>query len=125
MMRILICAFAAACLAPQIAAAQAGPQAGALGLTRQQLEDADLIDSSGREIGEVEGVVTDPSGAVTNLIIELDQRDPAPDRRVMIPLDDLKAARQRGGSGGYDIQTRQSADELMKLPPASTTSRRR
>lgn len=121
MKRALICLFAAACLAPQVAAAQAG----ALGLSRHQLEDADLIDASGREIGEVEGVVTDASGAITSLIIELDQRDPAPDKRVLLPLRDLQAVPERGDPGHYDIQTQRSAAELMKLPPATTTSRGR
>lgn len=120
MKRVLIAAFAAASLAPALALAQAT----ALGLDRHQLEDADLIDASGREIGEVEEVVTDAGGAITGLIIELDQRDPTPDKRVMIPLDGLKAAPERSG-GGYDIQTRQSKADLMKLPPASTTSRTR
>jgi hypothetical protein len=115
----LICAFAAACLAPPIAAAQAG----ALRLSRHQLEDADLIDATGREIGEVEGVVTDDRGAITSLLIELDQRDPTPDKRVMIPLDGLKAVPEPGDRGDYDIQTRQSKADLLKLPPASTTSR--
>jgi len=121
MKRTLMCALAAAWLAPQLAAAQAG----ALGLSRHQLEDADLIDASGREIGEVEGVVADDSGAITSLIIELDQRDPEPDKRVMLPVDGLRAVPERGDPGRYDVQTQQSPAELMKLPPASTTSRGR
>jgi len=119
MKRVLICAFAAACFAPQIAAARAG----ALGISRHQLEDADLIDASGREIGEVEGVVTDSGGKITGLIIEIDQRDPTPDKRVMIPLDGLKAVPEPGDRGDYNIQTRQSQADLLKLPPASTSSR--
>lgn len=120
MKRALISAVAAVCLAPSLAAAQAV----ALGLTLDQLEDADLIDGSGREIGEVERVVTGADGRVIGLIVELDERDPTPDKLVQIPLDGLKAVPERGG-GGHDIQTRQSKAELMKLPPASTTSRPR
>lgn len=121
MKRALICAAVAACFAPALAAAQTA----ALGLTREQLEDADLIDAAGREIGEVERVVAGPDGRVTALIVELDQRDPTPDKLVQIPLDGLKAIPEQGGRGGYDIQTRQSAADLLKLPPASTTSRPR
>ncbi|CAN7226037.1 PRC-barrel domain-containing protein [Phenylobacterium sp. LjRoot219] len=117
----LICAVVAICAAPSLALAQAD----ALGLTRGQLEDADLVDLSGREIGEVEGVVTDADGRIIGLLVELDQRDPTPDKLVQIPLDGLKAVPEPGDPRSFDIQTRQSAAELMKLPPASTTSRPR
>ena len=63
--------------------------------------------------------------AISSLIIELDQRDPTPDKRVMIPLDGLKAVPEPGDRGDYNIQTRQSQADLLKLPPASTTSRGR
>lgn len=122
MKRALICAFAAACLAPQFASAA---QPGALGLSRHQLEDADLIDATGHEIGEVDGVVTDASGAITSLVIELHHADQEPDKRVLLPLRELRAVPEPGEAGHYDIQTRRSAAEVMKLPPASTTSRGR
>ena len=44
----------------------------ALGLTREQLEDADILDATGREIAEVEQVVMDSSGKVTGLLVEID-----------------------------------------------------
>ena len=54
---------AATCLAPSLAAAQRpATKPVALGLTRLQLEDADLVDANGREIGEVERLVTDRAG---------------------------------------------------------------
>ena len=108
---------AAACLAPTLAAAQVA----ALGLTRAQLEDADLIDARGREIGEVERVVTGADGAVTGLIVEIDQRDPKPDKLVQIPLTGLKAVPERGDAGSFNIQTQQTVEQLLASPAASLT----
>lgn len=116
MKTLMIGLLAAASLAPAVAAAQA--QTTPLGITREQLEDADLIDARGREIGEVEGLVVGPNGAITGVILEIDQRDPKPDRRVQLPIDELKAVPERGDPGDFNIQTQQSREQLLALPEA-------
>lgn len=103
----------AAMLTPALGHAQAD---GALGLTRHQLEDADLIDAGGREIGEVERVVVGADGKVTGLIVEIDQRDPKPDRHVQISLAGLKAVPEARDPGDFNIQTDKSQADLLALP---------
>ncbi|CAN7651650.1 PRC-barrel domain-containing protein [Phenylobacterium sp. LjRoot225] len=115
MKRIIVAAIAAAFAVPCVAVAQSA----ALGLTRHQLEDADLVDAQGREIGEVEKLVVGPNGNVTGLIVEIDQRDPTPDRRVQIPLTGLKSVPERGDPGDHNIQTQRSVAELLALPASS------
>ncbi len=85
----------------------------ALGLTREQLEDADILDATGREIAEVEQVVMDSSGKVTGLLVEIDDTDP--DRNVTIPLDGLVVVEQ-----GHDRNLRGplTRDQLLAKPEA-------
>lgn len=85
----------------------------ALRLTREQLEDADILDTTGREIAEVEQVVTDASGKVTGLLVEIDDTDP--DRNVTIPLDGLIVVEQ-----GHDRNLRSpiTRDQLLAKPEA-------
>ena len=85
----------------------------ALGLTRQQLEDADVLDATGREIAEVERVVTDPSGKTTGLLVEIDDTDP--DRNVIIPLDGLIVVEQGNDRNLRGPNTR---DQLLAMPEA-------
>jgi hypothetical protein len=112
---IALATLIAACIAPSIAAAQPV----ALGLTRLQIEDADLVDLQGREIGEVERLVSDADGKVTHLIVEIDQRDPKPDHIVQIPLTGLAAVPDPDDRGEFDIQTRQGVAEFLAMPAAS------
>lgn len=109
---IALATLVAACFAPSLAAAQPV----ALGLTRLQIEDADLVDINGREIGEVERLVVDADGKVTHLIVEIDQNDPIPDHIVQIPLTGLAAVPDPDDKGEFDIQTRQGVAELLALP---------
>lgn len=83
----------------------------ALGLTRRQIEDADLIDASGREIGEIERALSDASGAVTGLLVEVE--DTNPDRLVTIPLDGLTIVEN---GDDLDVRTNLTRDALMALP---------
>lgn len=116
-MRLALIGFAAAtCMASEPAAQSTDRTP--LGVTRDQLEDADLIDASGREIGEVEDLVLGPDGLVNSLFVEIDQRSPNPDRRVRIPLTGLTAVPDRDDPGTFDIQTRQTRDQLLTLPEA-------
>lgn len=103
-------------LTPALAQAHAD---GALGLTRHQLEDADLIDARGREIGEVERVVVGADGKVTGLIVEIDQRDPKPDHHVQISLVGLKAVPELRDPDDFNIQTDKSQVDLLALPVAA------
>ena len=68
-------------------AAAAGMEEAALGMTELQLIDADLVAADGTDLGDIEAVHRDASGAVDGLFVELDNTDP--DRFVMIPLDGL------------------------------------
>lgn len=117
MKTLMLTLFAAAALSPAIAGAQTGPMA--LGLTHHQLEDADLVDARGKEIGEIERVVMDASGKINGLIVELDQRDPKPDRHVKIPLTGLKAVPEARDPGDFNVQTTQTLAALLALPEAS------
>lgn len=83
----------------------------ALGLTRRQLEDAELLDATGAEIGEVERVVTDASGAVTGLLVEIE--DTTPDRYVTIPLDGLTVVTQ---GDDHDLRSTHTRDALVAMP---------
>lgn len=114
MKTLMIGLLAAASLTPAAALAQGG--SGPLGITRDQLMDADLVDASGREIGEVEGLVAGTDGVVTGVIVEVDQRYPTPDRLVQLPLSGLKAVPQRGDPGDFDVQTQQTREQLLALP---------
>lgn len=102
-------------------ASAAGAQAVALGLTRAQLEDADLVDAQGTEIGDVEYAITDANGRVTALAIEVDRKHPEPDKLVSLPLTGLKAVPEPGDPGDYNIVTRMSAAEVAALPELAAT----
>lgn len=90
----------------------------ALGLTERQLLDADLLDESGREIGDVEGVVRDADGKPVALLVEIENS--RPDRYVEVPLEGLTAVRDRTD---WDIQSSLTRDDLLQLP-AVTPPRR-
>ncbi|WP_293403245.1 hypothetical protein [Phenylobacterium sp.] len=105
----------AALLAPG-AVAQTAP--GPLGLTAEQLDDADLLDPQGREIGEVENLMLGPKGDVVGLVVEIDQRSPKPDRRVQVELASMRAVPDPTDPGGFNVQSSLSRDQLLALPEA-------
>lgn len=98
--------------APTMAGAPAaGAGVMALGLTVAQLEDADIITPAGVDLGDVQRVDVDASGAVTGLIIE-----PAGEggpRWVRIPLDGL-TTRKEGDD--YDLVSTMTLAQLKALP---------
>ncbi|CAN7429788.1 hypothetical protein LJR164_002755 [Phenylobacterium sp. LjRoot164] len=106
---------AAAVLAPA-AYAQTAP--GPLGLTAEQLDDADLLDPQGREIGEVENVMLGPKGDVVAVVVEIDQRSPKPDRRVQVELASLQAVPDPTDPGEFNVQSSLTRDQLLALPEA-------
>lgn len=103
---------ATAAFVPLSAAAQTSAQS----LTRAQLEDADLVDAQGREIGEVERVMTDGAGKVTGVVVEVDQADPRPDKLVQLPLSGLTAVPELDDPTEFDIRTSQTTAQLLALP---------
>ena len=94
-------------------AAAAGSEVAALGLTEAQLLDADLVTATGEDLGDVEQVRRDTAGAVTGLVVELDDTDP--DRWVTVPVDGLST---RIDGDDTDIQTTMTAADLAALPDA-------
>jgi hypothetical protein len=106
---------AAAALAPG-AFAQSAP--GPLGLTADQLDDADLIDPQGRDIGEVENLMVGAKGDVVGLIVEIDQRSPKPDRRVQIQLSEARAVPDPTDPGRFNVQTGLTREQLLARPEA-------
>ncbi|WP_392352866.1 hypothetical protein V8F63_08600 [Brevundimonas sp. LF-1] len=83
----------------------------ALGLTVKQLEDADLITPAGVDLGDVQRVDVDASGAVTGLIIEpAGQGGP---RWVRISLDGL-TPRKEGDD--YDLVADMTLEQLKAMP---------
>jgi hypothetical protein len=79
-------------------AAAAGDAVAALGLTERQLLDGELVTADGTELGDIEQVRRDAGGAVTSLVVEIE--DSSPDRYVDVPLAGLtvRFARLHAGS---------------------------
>lgn len=116
-MRLALFALAAAACMGGEAAAQAIDRT-PLGITRDQLDDADLLDPRGRDIGDVENVMMGPSGEVVGVIVEIDQRAPKSDRRVQVDLSSLKAVPDPTDPGEFNVQTSQTREQLLALPEA-------
>lgn len=93
-----------------------GTEQVALGMTEAQLIDADLVAADGTDLGDVEQVRRDASGAVTGLLVELDDTDP--DRWVVVPMDGLTT---RPDGSDMDVQTSMTAADLAALPDAQMT----
>lgn len=83
----------------------------ALGMTEDQLRDADLVGADGQELGDVEAVVAAADGTITHLLVEIE--DSSPDRYVNVPVEGLEAFDNRGDR---DIRTTMTRDQLMALP---------
>ena len=85
----------------------------ALGMTEEELLDADLVTADGTDLGDIVAVRRDEAGAVTGLVIELEDTDP--DRWVEVPMDGLTT---RPDGDDMDVQTGMSAEDLSALPDA-------
>lgn len=94
-------------------AAAAGSTPAALGLSETQLLEADLKASDGTDLGDVEQVRRDAAGAVTRLLVELENTDP--DRYVLVPIDGLTT---RVDGNDTDLETTRTAAELAAMPDA-------
>lgn len=94
-------------------AVAAGNAVAALGLTEAQLLEADLVAADGTDLGDVEQVRRNASGAVDGLVVEID--DSNPDRYVVVPIDGLT---RRESGDDIDVSTTMTAAELAALPDA-------
>jgi len=53
---------------------------------------------------------------VAGLVVEIDQRDPKPDKLVRIPLAGLSSVASKSDRGDFDIKTTQTLAQLLALP---------
>lgn len=83
----------------------------AFGLTTRQIEDADLVDNDGRDLGDIDRVETDASGNIVGVVVEID--DTSPDRFVRLPIAQLTGV---ADGDDWNLRAATSRDELMALP---------
>lgn len=91
----------------------------AFGMTRQQLEDADLMSAQMTDLGDVDTLVLDASGRLTHVVIELEGPG---DRKVALPIADVSSV-ARGNGDIKDLSTTLTAAQLAAMPqwtPEST-----
>lgn len=82
----------------------------AFNMTRDQLEDADLYSRADVDLGDVETLVLDASGALTHLVIELEGPG---DMKVRVPVADVAPIDR---NGERDLVTDLTAGQLQALP---------
>ena len=82
----------------------------AFNMTRDQLEDADLYSRTDVDLGDVETLVLDASGALTRLVIELEGPG---DMKVQVPVADVAPIDR---NGERDLVTDLTAGQLQALP---------
>lgn len=86
----------------------------ALGLTRRQLEDADLKAPDNTDLGDIETVVLDANGALTHLVVELEGPG---DIKVLVPAADVRAGPAPANpADDRDLSTDLTAAQLAALP---------
>lgn len=83
----------------------------AFGLTTKQIEDADLVDAAGNDLGDIHRVETDASGNIDTVIVEIVDTDP--DRFVRMPLTRLTAI---ADGDDWNLRAATSRAELIALP---------
>ena len=82
----------------------------AFNMTRDQLEDADLYSRADVDLGDVETLVLDASGALTHLVIELEGPG---EMKVRVPVADVAPIDR---NGDRDLVTDLTAGQLQALP---------
>jgi len=80
------------------------------GMTREQLEDADLLSTDNTDLGDVETLIADPQGRLTHVVVELEGPG---DPKVQVPVADLRAV---DNNGEKDLATDLTAAQLQALP---------
>ncbi len=84
----------------------------AFGMSRKQLEDADLIAADNTDLGDVEVLVLDAAGKLTHLVVELDGPG---DVKVQVPVDQVRGLARNNGAD-KDLTTDLTAQQLAALP---------
>ena len=92
---------------------QSGDAVIALGMTERQLLEADIVSTTGMELGDVAAIVRGPNGQVEQLLVEIEDSDP--DRFVHVPLDGLSST---PNTNDRDIVTSLTREQLAALPDA-------
>ncbi len=109
---------AALAVVPGVALASTVAVDGALkakgAFTVAQVEDADVVDSQGREAGDVEHVLLDPAGKPTAVVLELDR--PGADKLVSVALVDIEISREPGDDDDYIARSKLTKAQLLALP---------
>lgn len=82
----------------------------AFNMTRDQLEDADLYSRANADLGDVETLVLDASGALTHLVVELEGPG---DMKVLVPIADVGPINR---NGDRDLVTGLTPGQLQALP---------
>ena len=82
----------------------------AFGMTRDQLEDADVVSRANADLGDVETLVLDASGALTHLVVELNGPG---GMKVLVPVADLAPIDRNGDK---DLVTDLTPGQLQALP---------
>lgn len=83
----------------------------AMGMTRQELEDADVLSADNTDLGDVETLVLDAAGTLTGVVVELEGPG---DPRVVVPVEQLTSVTSADGS--KDLTTALTAAQLQALP---------
>ncbi len=84
----------------------------ALGMTHDQLEDANLVTADNTKLGDVDTLVMDASGTVTHLVIDLEDTE---DVKVQVPVDQVRAVPDATGAT-RNLTTDMTAAQLTSLP---------
>lgn len=95
----------------QTADAAEAQAASALGLTRKELEDADIVSATGVDLGDVESLVIDARNNVTHLVVEVDGSDKV---KVLLPISQVSVHVQ--ADGDKDLKTALAVNQLLALP---------
>ncbi|VXB20077.1 hypothetical protein [Brevundimonas sp. G8] len=82
----------------------------AFNMNRDQLEDADLYSHANADLGDVETLVLDASGALTHLVVELEGPG---DMKVLVPVADVAPIDR---NGDRDLVTDLTPGQLQALP---------
>ncbi len=82
----------------------------AFGMTRDELEDADVLSPANTDLGDVEALVLNAAGAVESIVVELEGPG---DREVVVPIAQFSSITQ---GDDKDLTTTLSATELAALP---------
>ncbi len=80
------------------------------GMSREQLEDADLLSRDNTDLGDVETLIADPAGRLTHVVVELEGPG---DPKVQVPVGDLQSV---DNNGEKDLVTDLTAAQLQALP---------